>query len=94
MTERRTAHVVGTGLIGGSVALSLANAGWRVTGADATDFLHRITANRVKGLEAGADEFVLAETVGQRHISGIAPARGFTSFRSYHDTYRSRLRVR
>ena len=38
----------------GALVLDRAAAGrLRVSGADATDFLHRITANRVKGLEPG-----------------------------------------
>ena len=32
--EQRRAAVVGTGLIGGSVALALQAAGWHVTGSD------------------------------------------------------------
>ena len=33
-SKTRHAQIVGTGLIGGSVALALKNAGWHVTGKD------------------------------------------------------------
>ncbi|MGH1504465.1 MAG: prephenate dehydrogenase/arogenate dehydrogenase family protein [Acidimicrobiales bacterium] len=68
MADQQQAHVVGTGLIGGSVALALKKAGWRVTGADIDP---AVTTRAVElgvidaaGEGADADLTVIAVPVG------------------------------
>ena len=46
MTSARSAHVVGLGLIGASLALALRDAGWRVTGDDADPATVRLALSR------------------------------------------------
>lgn len=63
------ASVVGTGLIGGSVALALRRAGWTVTGTDldpavAKQALEQGVIDRI-GIEPDADLTVIAAPVGQ-----------------------------
>ncbi len=67
MTTKR-ANVVGTGLIGGSVAFALKRAGWHVSGtdidSDVIDEAKRIGAIDEIGFEPDADLTVIAATVG------------------------------
>ena len=46
MTSARSAHVVGLGLIGASLALALRGAGWRLTGDDADPATVRLALSR------------------------------------------------
>ncbi len=65
----KVASVVGTGLIGGSVALALRRAGWTVTGTDvdpavADQALESGVIDRI-GIESDADLTIIAAPVGQ-----------------------------
>ena len=59
--ERRRALVVGTGLIGGSIALGLRRRGWHVSGLDAD--AARLSAALASGVIDAADDDLQAEVV-------------------------------
>jgi prephenate dehydrogenase len=78
MTSRtdgpRRAHVVGLGLIGGSVALGLRAAGWTVTGSDLDPEVAVLAAEigAVEGSEVADDVSLVVIAVPSAQVTGIA----------------------
>ncbi len=69
MTSADRANVVGTGLIGGSVALALKRAGWKIIGTDADPDVEaealRLGVLDAIGTDPDVDLTIIATTVGQ-----------------------------
>ena len=68
MSEQRRAEVIGTGLIGGSIALALRAQGWHVSGIDRAPVMarraHELGALDVVGLDPDASITFVATPVG------------------------------
>ncbi len=73
-TAPRHAHVVGVGLIGGSIAAALGDAGWRVSGSDADP--GRTDAARRRGLIVEESGDPVALTVIATPVGRIAEEAG------------------
>ena len=67
MTSRPKAHVIGLGLIGGSIALALREAGWSVTGEDANPGSVKAALERgvIDGTDASDAELFFIATPSQ-----------------------------
>ena len=74
-TERH-AHVVGLGLIGASVALALAGAGWRVTGEDIDPDVERRAraAGALQGRDAHSDTTLVVVATPASSVGAVALA--------------------
>lgn len=71
MTFRRRAHVVGLGLIGGSVAIALRDLGWSVSGSDTDERIvsNAIARRVVNGTDASDASLVVVAVPAQSVVS-------------------------
>ncbi len=74
MTSARHAHVVGLGLIGASLAMSLREAGWRVTGSDVDSDVvaAALSTGVIEGNAAASSVELIAIATPAGAVTGVA----------------------